>query len=65
MDFRLTGEGKIYLLEPNPNPDIARDEDFADSAKAVGVRYEGLIRRVLNLGLRYHGATDAKARREK
>jgi D-alanine-D-alanine ligase len=54
MDIRLTNEGKIYLLEPNPNPDIARDEDFADSAKAAGVTYEQLIRRILNLGLRYH-----------
>lgn len=54
MDIRLTNEGKIYLLEPNPNPDIARDEDFADSAKAAGVTYEQLIRRVLSLGLRYH-----------
>jgi D-alanine-D-alanine ligase len=54
MDFRLTNDGKIYLLEPNPNPDVARDEDFADSAKAAGVTYEQLVRRILKLGLRYH-----------
>ncbi len=53
MDFRLTEDGKIYLLEPNPNPDLGRGEDFARSAQAEGVEYEELIQRVLNLGLRY------------
>src|SRR5262249_41029186 len=28
LDFRLTPEGKIYLLEANPNPHISRGEDF-------------------------------------
>ena len=51
MDFRLTDDGKIFLLEPNPNPDLARDEDFAESAKAVGIEYDKLIGRVLRLGL--------------
>lgn len=53
MDFRVTDEGRVYLLEPNPNPDLARDEDFALSAQAAGIEYEPLIRRVMNLGLRY------------
>lgn len=52
MDFRLTDDGRIFLLEPNPNPDLARDEDFAESAKAVGIGYDKLIDRVLKLGLR-------------
>jgi D-alanine-D-alanine ligase len=56
MDFRLTPEGKIYLLEPNPNPDLAHDEDFAESAEVAGVQYEDLIQRILNLGLRYQSA---------
>jgi D-alanine-D-alanine ligase len=52
MDFRLTEGGKIYLIEPNPNPDLGRDEDFAESGYAAGVNYEELIRRVIHLGLR-------------
>ena len=52
MDFRLTDGGRIYLMEPNPNPDLGRDEDFAKSAQVAGVDYEDLIQRVLNLGLR-------------
>lgn len=56
MDFRLTPEGKLYLLEPNPNPDLANDEDFAESAEVAGVKYGPLIQRIVNLGLRYQAA---------
>jgi len=52
MDFRVTNEGKIYLIEANPNPDLGRNEDYAESAQAVGIEYEALIDRVLTLGLR-------------
>lgn len=54
MDLRLTTDGKVYLLEPNPNPDLSLDEEFAESAHSIGINYEQLIQRILNLGLRYH-----------
>jgi D-alanine-D-alanine ligase len=53
MDFRLTEDGRLYLLEPNPNPDLNKEEDFARAAKAAGVEYPDLIQRIVNLGLRY------------
>jgi D-alanine-D-alanine ligase len=53
LDFRLTADGGLYLLEANPNPQIAQNEDFADSAKAAGVEYEDLLERILKLGLSY------------
>lgn len=53
MDFRLTEGGELFLLEPNPNPDLARDEDFAVSAESGGLDYDRLIQRVTNLGIRY------------
>jgi D-alanine-D-alanine ligase len=53
IDLRLTAEGEIYLLEANPNPQIARGEDFADSAAAGGLPYEALLQRILTLGLSY------------
>ena len=53
MDFRLTADGKVYLMEPNPNPDLGRSEDFAQSALRAGVDFEHLIQRVLDLGLEY------------
>jgi len=52
IDMRMTPDGKVYVLEANPNPQLARGEDFAESARAVGVSYEQLIQRVINLGLR-------------
>ncbi len=51
MDFRLTDEGKLYLLEPNPNPDLNNDEDFAVSAAATGLEYTALVQKIINLGL--------------
>lgn len=52
MDLRLRPDGSLYLLEANPNPNLAADEDFAESAHAVGITYEQLIQRILNLGLK-------------
>ena len=54
LDFRLTPTGELYLLEANPNPQIAQNEDFADSAKAAGIEYQDLLGRIINLGLNYH-----------
>jgi D-alanine-D-alanine ligase len=53
IDLRLTPSGEVYLLEVNPNPQIARGEDFADSAAAAGVSYETLLQRILTLGTSY------------
>jgi D-alanine-D-alanine ligase len=53
IDLRMTTEGKVYLIEANPNPQVANGEDFADSAKAAGLEYEKLLERILSLGLTY------------
>jgi D-alanine-D-alanine ligase len=53
LDFRLTPEGEPYLLEANPNPQLAFGEDFAESAEAAGVHYEPLIQQILDLGRAY------------
>ena len=49
-------DGRIYLLEANPNPDITYGEDFADSAEAGGLGYEELLQRILQLGMAYPAA---------
>lgn len=54
IDLRMTPEGKVYVLEANPNPQIALGEDFADSARAGGVSYLQLIQCIVSLGLRRH-----------
>jgi len=53
LDYRLTEAGDAYLLEANPNPQIAKDEDFAKSALHVGISYPELIDRLLRLGTHY------------
>jgi D-alanine-D-alanine ligase len=51
IDIRMTPEGQLYVLEANPNPQLALGEDFAESARAAGVSYEVLLQRILHLGL--------------
>jgi D-alanine-D-alanine ligase len=53
IDMRLDGAGTVWVLEANPNPQIARGEDFAASAEKVGMGYEALLQRIMNLGLRW------------
>jgi D-alanine-D-alanine ligase len=53
IDLRLDDSGTVWMLEANPNPQIARGEDFAASAERTGIAYNGLLQRVINLGLRW------------
>ena len=53
IDLRLDEAGNVWVLEANPNPQIARGEDFAASAEKVGVGYDALLQRIVNLGLRW------------
>jgi D-alanine-D-alanine ligase len=56
LDYRLSTDGEFYLLEANPNPQIALDEDFADSAKHCGLSYGQLLQKIIRLGLSYSTA---------
>ena len=51
VDYRLTAKGELYLLEANPNPEIAEKEEFASAAAAAGLKYRALLARVLSLAL--------------
>ena len=53
MDFRLTDDGRLYLLEPNPNPDLNQVEDFAFAAHEAKIEYGDLVQKIINLGFRY------------
>jgi D-alanine-D-alanine ligase len=52
IDMRLTEEGKLYVMEANPNPEIAMYEDFAEGARKVGISYNDLIGRIMRMALR-------------
>lgn len=53
LDYRLTENGRIYLLEANPNPNISYGEDFAEAAEHSGVPYKKLLQKIVTLGLSY------------
>lgn len=52
IDLRVTPEGEIVILEANPNPNIEREDEFAQSAMKAGLSYSGLVQQILNLALR-------------
>jgi D-alanine-D-alanine ligase len=53
MDFRMSDDGRAYVLEANANPNLEYGEDFAESADTAGIQYETLMQRIINLGIRY------------
>jgi D-alanine-D-alanine ligase len=53
IDLRLDEAGNPWVIEANPNPQIARGEDFAASAEKAGISYETVLQRIINLGLRW------------
>jgi D-alanine-D-alanine ligase len=52
IDFRLSSEGTPYFIEANPNPEIAKSQEFATAARHDGLEYPDLLRRILALGIR-------------
>jgi len=51
IDFRLSKDNVPYFIEANPNPEIARNEEFAQAAHYDGLSYPALLDRILALGL--------------
>ncbi len=50
IDLRIKDD-EIYFIEANPNPSIAKKEDYALSAHKGGVEYEDLIAKIVSLSL--------------
>jgi len=55
FDLRVTAGGNVYVIEPNANPCIAKDDELAQSALKAGIAYPSLIRKVVNQALRRAG----------
>jgi len=51
IDFRLSADGTLYFIEANPNPEIAKSQEFALAARRDGLDYPALLHRILALGL--------------
>ena len=52
LDYRMNEAGEVYLLEANPNPNIAKNDEFATSAMALGMDYPKLLEKVIRIGLK-------------
>jgi D-alanine-D-alanine ligase len=53
IDLRLDNEGRPFVIEANPNPQLAHAEDFAESGERAGLSYERLLERIVTLGLQW------------
>jgi len=51
IDLRVTPAGEIVVLEANPNPNLDRDDEFAQSALKAGIKFPQLVQRILKLAL--------------
>jgi D-alanine-D-alanine ligase len=51
VDVRVDTDGKVYVLEANPNPQLAYGEDFSESAEHSGIQYPDLLQKIVTLGL--------------
>lgn len=49
IDLRVTQDEKIYVLEANPNPNIAISDEFAQSAKKAKTNYKDLLKKIISL----------------
>ncbi len=56
IDLRMDNEGRVYVLEANPNPQIAAGEDFAESAEKAEYSYKDLLQELINIGMRWRPA---------
>ncbi|MEY2484425.1 MAG: D-alanine-D-alanine ligase [Verrucomicrobiota bacterium] len=52
IDLRLTVNNELYFIEANPNPHLAADEDFAQSAEKAGLKFPQLIDAIMRLGMK-------------
>jgi len=57
IDFRMTDEGEIFVLEVNPNPDISDDAGFARSARAYGFTFAETVGKIVESALERTRAT--------
>jgi D-alanine-D-alanine ligase len=49
--MRLTPDGRVYVLEVNPNPWLHSTAEFAMAAKKSGRDHAALIEEIVNLAL--------------
>ena len=51
VDLRLTHDDAVYVLEVNPNPFLAQENEMADAAGKAGMSYNAFIQRIVEEAL--------------
>lgn len=51
IDMRVDDDGRIYVIDVNPNPDIGKGYEVADSFAIEGIGYPQMINFILQQGL--------------
>ncbi|MFC1568780.1 ATP-grasp domain-containing protein [bacterium] len=51
VDTRVDLEGRIYVLEFNPNPDISPDAGFSKAVRAAGLSYSDFIGELVRIAM--------------
>jgi D-alanine-D-alanine ligase len=52
IDVRVTPEGRIKVIEANPNPNLSRKDEMEQAAGKSGISYNDLIQRIVTFA--YH-----------
>jgi D-alanine-D-alanine ligase len=55
IDMRVSKDGKPYVLEVNPNPDLTEGVSFMESAERAGLSFSQTLRRILEFALARNG----------
>jgi D-alanine-D-alanine ligase len=48
VDLRLAHDDEVYVLEVNPNPFLAVENEMADAAEKAGMKYNEFIQRIVD-----------------
>jgi D-alanine-D-alanine ligase len=51
VDLRIDRDGKVYVLEVNPNPDISPQSGMNRALKVQGVAFEEFVRNLIERAL--------------
>ncbi|MFH1458805.1 MAG: ATP-grasp domain-containing protein [Candidatus Omnitrophota bacterium] len=49
FDIRISPKGRVYILEANANPCLAKNDEIAQSAEKAGITYNKLIQKFIDL----------------
>jgi D-alanine-D-alanine ligase len=51
VDLRVDAQGRPWILEVNPSPDITSDAGLVNMSRAYGWSYEQLVARIVEVAL--------------